>query len=221
MNRQIYSLRKRGPERCHFDQICDVVSATGICGRSVHYITSQPAYTLQQTYKYRQQTSTHTHTRTHARTPKNLHTNLHKLYNLRKCHHDHFRLNRTQGVRATGLWFVCYLFITVCLTTILGAFRVCYLPNMHGQRIKNNKKQQRHSGKWRYKRHDFSIVVVHLPQLRRTLDPIPFGDVEDGIYALGKAHMRSTPSLRRFPNVAFETVKTNFSFLSFLQTASR
>ena len=30
--------------------------------------------------------------------------------------------------------------------------------------------------------------------------------VQDGIYALGKANMRSTPSLRRFPNIAFETV---------------
>ena len=28
----------------------------------------------------------------------------------------------------------------------------------------------------------------------------------NGIYALGKSHMRSTPSLRSFPNVAFETV---------------
>ena len=30
--------------------------------------------------------------------------------------------------------------------------------------------------------------------------------VQDGIYAIGKAHMRSIPSLRSFPNVAFETV---------------
>ena len=29
---------------------------------------------------------------------------------------------------------------------------------------------------------------------------------EDGIYALGKAHMHSPPSLRSFPNVVFETV---------------
>ena len=29
---------------------------------------------------------------------------------------------------------------------------------------------------------------------------------EDGAYVLGKAHMGSTPSLRSFPNVAFETV---------------
>ena len=30
--------------------------------------------------------------------------------------------------------------------------------------------------------------------------------VEGGIYALGKAQMRSTPSLRSFPNAASETV---------------
>ena len=30
--------------------------------------------------------------------------------------------------------------------------------------------------------------------------------VQDGIYALGKAHVRSTPSLRSFHSVAFETV---------------
>ena len=33
-----------------------------------------------------------------------------------------------------------------------------------------------------------------------------FSSVQDGIYALGKSHMRSTPSLTSFPNVAFETV---------------
>ena len=32
--------------------------------------------------------------------------------------------------------------------------------------------------------------------------------VQDGVCALGKAHMRSTPSLGGFPNVAFETVLT-------------
>ena len=30
--------------------------------------------------------------------------------------------------------------------------------------------------------------------------------VQDGIYVLGKAHMRSNPSLRSIPNVTFETV---------------
>ena len=32
-----------------------------------------------------------------------------------------------------------------------------------------------------------------------------FSSVQDGIYALGKAHMRSAPCLKGFPNVAFET----------------
>ena len=35
---------------------------------------------------------------------------------------------------------------------------------------------------------------------------IQFSLVRGGIYALGKAHMRSTQSLRSFPNVAFKTV---------------
>ena len=35
---------------------------------------------------------------------------------------------------------------------------------------------------------------------------VQFSSVQDGIYALGRAHMRSTPSLRSFPNVVFETV---------------
>ena len=30
--------------------------------------------------------------------------------------------------------------------------------------------------------------------------------VQDGIYVFRQAHVRSTPSLRNFPNVAFETV---------------
>ena len=33
-----------------------------------------------------------------------------------------------------------------------------------------------------------------------------FSSVQNEIYALRKAHMRSTPSLRSFPSVAFETV---------------
>ena len=35
-----------------------------------------------------------------------------------------------------------------------------------------------------------------------------FSSVQDGIYTPRKAHMRSTPSLRSFPNVAFETIPT-------------
>ena len=35
---------------------------------------------------------------------------------------------------------------------------------------------------------------------------VRFGSVQGGIYALGKAHVRSTPSLRSSPNIAFETI---------------
>ena len=35
---------------------------------------------------------------------------------------------------------------------------------------------------------------------------VQFSSAQDGIYALGKAHMRFTPSLRSFPNVALERV---------------
>ena len=36
--------------------------------------------------------------------------------------------------------------------------------------------------------------------------PTELSSFQDGIYALGKAHMRSTKFLRSFPNDAFETV---------------
>ena len=42
-----------------------------------------------------------------------------------------------------------------------------------------------------------------------SVDPvstIQFSSVQDGIYALGKAHMHSAPSLGSFLNIAFETV---------------
>ena len=35
---------------------------------------------------------------------------------------------------------------------------------------------------------------------------VRFSSAQDGIYALGKAHMRSTTSLRNFPDVTFEMV---------------
>ena len=47
---------------------------------------------------------------------------------------------------------------------------------------------------------------------------VQFSSVQDGIYALGKAHMRSTSSLRSFPNVVFKTVPT---FVSWTMTLSR
>ena len=40
--------------------------------------------------------------------------------------------------------------------------------------------------------------------LSNYLSNYQFSSVQDGIYALGKAHMRSTPSLGSFLNVAFE-----------------
>ena len=33
-----------------------------------------------------------------------------------------------------------------------------------------------------------------------------FSSVQDSMFAFGKAHMRSIPSLKSFPNVSFETV---------------
>ena len=51
-----------------------------------------------------------------------------------------------------------------------------------------------------------SHTELNNPLLQLFLSSVQFSSVQDGIYGLGKAHMRSTPSLRRFPNVAFETV---------------
>ena len=36
---------------------------------------------------------------------------------------------------------------------------------------------------------------------------VQFASDQDGIYALGKSHIRATQSLWRFPNVAFDTVR--------------
>jgi len=47
-------------------------------------------------------------------------------------------------------------------------------------------------------------ILILLPTCRE--QPVQFSSVQDGIYALGKTHTRSTPSLRSFPNVAFKTV---------------
>ena len=43
---------------------------------------------------------------------------------------------------------------------------------------------------------------------------VQFSSVQDGIYALGKVHMRSIPSFGSFPNVALETVPMLFLRLS-------
>ena len=50
------------------------------------------------------------------------------------------------------------------------------------------------------------IFKVCSPVKNSLLSSVQFSLVQDGIYALGKAHMRSTPSLRSFSNVALETV---------------
>ena len=39
------------------------------------------------------------------------------------------------------------------------------------------------------------------------LNSVQFSSVQGDIYAFGKAHTRSFPSLRSFPNVAFKTVQ--------------
>ena len=44
------------------------------------------------------------------------------------------------------------------------------------------------------------------PTRGNSISPVEFSSVKDGSYALGKAHMRSTPSLRSFSDFAFETV---------------
>ena len=54
-----------------------------------------------------------------------------------------------------------------------------------------------------------SLPVDSCQQLTATLtshSSVQFNSVQHGIYALGEAHMRSTPSLRSIPNVAIETV---------------
>ena len=44
------------------------------------------------------------------------------------------------------------------------------------------------------------------PFLPPVYSTVQFSSVQDGNYALEKAHIRSAPSLRSVPNVAFETV---------------
>ena len=46
-----------------------------------------------------------------------------------------------------------------------------------------------------------NVQTVNIPVCR-----LQFSSVQDGIYALGKAHMRPIPSFRSFPNEAFETI---------------
>ena len=51
------------------------------------------------------------------------------------------------------------------------------------------------------------LLLAWLPSYILSLLPPPtLNSVQDDIYALGKAHMRSTLPLGTFPNVAFVTV---------------
>ena len=58
----------------------------------------------------------------------------------------------------------------------------------------------------------FAFLCLHIiiffvgTPLPKTRFVQQFSSVQEDGYALGKAHMRSTPSLRSFPNFAFETV---------------
>ena len=54
--------------------------------------------------------------------------------------------------------------------------------------------------------YDTVLIVWHFTCGWRDVSSIHSSSVQDVIYALRKAHMRSTPSVRSFPNVAFETV---------------
>ena len=52
----------------------------------------------------------------------------------------------------------------------------------------------------------FDLLSFHLVGRVKQIIASKFSSAQDGIYALGKAYMRSTPSLRSFPDVVFETI---------------
>ena len=52
----------------------------------------------------------------------------------------------------------------------------------------------------------FLLLIINIAIIDFIISSVQFSSVQDGIYALGKAHMRSTQSLGSFPKVAFETV---------------
>ena len=52
----------------------------------------------------------------------------------------------------------------------------------------------------------FHFSMLHCSNRPLSSVHVQFRSVQDGIYVLGKAHMPSTPSVRSFPNVAFEMV---------------
>ena len=68
----------------------------------------------------------------------------------------------------------------------------------------NNKKT--HIGGLGNSRSQLTFDAVSLKTKRKNvISNAQFSSAQDGIYALRKAHMRSTTSLRSSPNVAFET----------------
>ena len=65
----------------------------------------------------------------------------------------------------------------------------------------------RHSQTWMLEQFpSLSNVDVGTNRTRKRAEKLP-RSVQDGIYAIGKAHMRSTPSLRNCPNVAGSNVR--------------
>ena len=55
----------------------------------------------------------------------------------------------------------------------------------------------------------FYVLCIYMhacTKEKKKYNSVQFSSVQDCRYALEKAHMRATPSLRRFPNIAFETV---------------
>ena len=49
-----------------------------------------------------------------------------------------------------------------------------------------------------------AATLYNVSQAKHQVKSIQFSSAKDGIYALGKAHMRSTPSVRSLPNVALK-----------------
>ena len=60
---------------------------------------------------------------------------------------------------------------------------------------------------WPKVRHCIGVPLLVLVVWLLLLSSKQFSSVQGGIYALGKAHVRSTASLRSFHNVAFQTVQ--------------
>ena len=55
-------------------------------------------------------------------------------------------------------------------------------------------------------KHSNKLLICKARQHKHSYYGKQFSSIQDGVYALRKAYMRSTPSLRSFSNIAFETV---------------